>query len=289
MSRSLPYADRRAMNLFQAPPVDVRPLLSDERRDLLRFMRTLEPLEWAAPSAALGWSVKDLALHLLDDDLGWLSRGRDGDRTGVLSMSDHRSFVEALAAKNQRWIDGAQGLSAPVIISLLQWAGREMDAYYSTMDLAGDGQVSWAGDERVPIWFDIAQDLTERWVHQMQMREAVGRVEGYADAYRPTVLRTFVWALPHQYRVDASPGTTVQVDLRSGGRWHLTCGCIYCPSQWRCSRLRIPRCSDVPVSSVECRSRMRSQAGAHSQIREPALASSQLATQPTFRSCTATR
>ena len=107
------------MNLFDAPPADVRPLLVDERMVLLRFMRTLAPAEWAAPSAAPGWSVKDLALHLLDDDLGWLSRGRDGDRTGLLSMCDHGSFVEALAAKNQRWIDGAQGLSGPVIIGLL--------------------------------------------------------------------------------------------------------------------------------------------------------------------------
>jgi hypothetical protein len=57
----------------------------------------------------------------------------------------------------------------------------------------------------------------------MQMRQAVGRVDEYADTYRPIVLRTFVWALPHQYRVDASPGTTVQVDLNSGGSWHLTC------------------------------------------------------------------
>lgn len=211
------------MNLCDAPAVDMRPRLIDERMDLLRFLRALAPGEWAVSSAAPGWSVKDLALHLLDDDLGWLSRGRDGDRSGQLSMCDHGAFVEALSAKNQRWIDGAQGLSTSVIIGLLEWAGREMDAYYATLDLDGDGQVSWASDGRVPIWFDIAQDLTERWVHQMQMREAVGRVEGYADAYRPTVLRTFVWALPHQYRVDASRGATVQLDLNSGGRWHLTC------------------------------------------------------------------
>jgi Mycothiol maleylpyruvate isomerase N-terminal domain. len=162
----------RAMNLFDVPPADVRPMLVEERMDLLRLLRALAPAEWALSSAAPGWSVKDLALHLLDDDLGWLSRGRDGDRTGLLSTCDHGSFVEALAAKNQRWIDGAAGLSMPVIIGLLEWAGGAMDVYYSTMDLEGDGQVSWASDGRVPMWFDIAQDLTERWVHQMQMREA---------------------------------------------------------------------------------------------------------------------
>jgi hypothetical protein len=159
---------------------------------------------------------------LLDDDLGWLSRGRDGDRTGLLPMEEHTSFVAALAAKNQRWIEGTRGLSARVLTDLLEWSGHEVDSFYASMDLHGEGHVSWADDGPVPIWFDIARDLTERWVHQMQMREAVGGVEGYAARYLPVVLRTFVWALPHQYRVQAPAGASVQVDLASGGTWHLT-------------------------------------------------------------------
>ena len=118
-------------------------------------------------------------------------------------MEDHAGFVDALATKNQRWIDGARGLSLRVVAELLEWTGRQMDAYYDSMDLHGEGRVSWAGDGPVPLWFDIAQDLTERWVHQMQMREAVGRVEDYAQRYLPTVLRTFVWALPHQFHVES--------------------------------------------------------------------------------------
>lgn len=55
----------------------------------------------------------------------------------------------------------------------------------------------------------------------MQAREAIDRVEYYAERYLPVVLRTFVWALPHQYRVDAPAGTAVQVDLSTGGIWHL--------------------------------------------------------------------
>jgi hypothetical protein len=166
--------------------------------------------------------VKHLALHLLDDDLGWLSRGRDGDRTGLLAMEDHSSFVAALAAKNQRWIDGTHGLSGRVLTDLLEWSGHEVDSYCGSLDLQGLGHVSWADDGPVPTWFDIARDLTERWVHQMQMREAVGGVEGYAARYLPVVLRTFVWAFPHQYRAQAPAGTRVQVDLASGGTWHLT-------------------------------------------------------------------
>ena len=51
-------------------------------------------------TAAEGWTMKAVALHLLDDDLGWLSRGRDNDQNGTLDMSNYGSFVEALAAKN---------------------------------------------------------------------------------------------------------------------------------------------------------------------------------------------
>lgn len=162
-------------------------------------------------------------MHLLDDDLGLLSRNRDGDSTGLLDAADHETFVRALAAKNQRRIDGAQTLSHRAIIDLLDWAGSEVDAYYSTVALTGYGHVSWASDEPVPIWLDMAREFTERWVHQMQIREAVGRVERYAAAYLPTVLRTFVWAIPHQYRVAADRGVRVQIDLGSGGVWHLVC------------------------------------------------------------------
>jgi uncharacterized protein (TIGR03083 family) len=210
------------MNLWDAPVEDVRPLLAEERRDLLALLASLTPHEWSAATAAPAWSVKDLALHLLDDDLGWLSRGRDLDRSGLLDMSDHSTFVQALAAKNQAWVDGAHGLSKRVVIDLLEWSGQQMDSYYASMDLGADGWVSWASDGPVPVWFDVAQDLTERWVHQQQMREAIGRVADYAEKYLPSVLRTFVWAVPHQYRVAAEAGTVVAIDLGSGGSWSIT-------------------------------------------------------------------
>jgi len=156
----------RRVSLWTAQVEDVRPTLAAERADLLDFLASLSPEEWMAATAAPGWTVKDLALHLLDDDLGWLSRLRDQDRSGVLEMSDSTSFVNALAAKNQRWIDGTRQLSLPVVAGLLRWSGREMDDWYASLDLMGEGGVYWASDGAVPLWFDLAQDLTERWVHQ---------------------------------------------------------------------------------------------------------------------------
>jgi hypothetical protein len=35
--------------------------------------------------------------------------------------------------------------------------------------------VSWAGEETSPNWFDTARELTERWHHQQQIRLATHR------------------------------------------------------------------------------------------------------------------
>lgn len=194
-----------------------------ERRDLLTLLSGMTDEEWVRPGLATEWTVKGLALHLLDDDLGWLSRGRDQDRSGTLRIDEHSAFVDALTAKNQRWVEAAGGLSRAVVMGLLDWSGRQMDDYYASMDLQDAGHVAWASDGVVPVWFDIAQDFTERWVHQMQIREAVGRVGDYRDRYLPVVLRTFVWALPHQFREAADRGAAIVIDLSQGGTWTLTC------------------------------------------------------------------
>jgi uncharacterized protein (TIGR03083 family) len=211
------------VELADAPVRDVRPLLTEERADLIALLASLGDADWVMPTEAGRWTVKDVALHLLDDDLGWLSRERDGDRSGLLDDSgDYRQFVAALGAKNQRWVDGASGLSRRVVQDLLEWSGSQIDQYYASLDLRVPSRVSWAGPGSVPEWFDLARNLTERWVHQQQIRDAV-RMPGRHDRFLPDVLHTFVWAFPYQYRPEAAPGTTVQVDLGPlGGCWILT-------------------------------------------------------------------
>jgi uncharacterized protein (TIGR03083 family) len=210
------------VKLWDAPVRDVRPLLVAERVELIAFLRGLSDKQWVTPTAAPGWRVKDVALHLLDDDLGWLSRLRDGDSSGLLSgFGDHAGFMDALSAKNQRWVDGASGLSRRVVVDLLRWSGAQMDEYYASTDLLRGSDVGWASAEPAPAWLDFARDLTERWVHQRQMRDAVGLPGTYADSYIGAVLSTFVWAYPHQYRAQAARGAEVELDLDAGGRWHL--------------------------------------------------------------------
>ncbi len=90
------------MRLSEVAPLDVRPALTAERAALLELLRGLDDEAWIRETAVPRWAVKDIALHVLDDDLGWLSRGRDGDLSGLLDdTGDYQTFVAALAAKNQ--------------------------------------------------------------------------------------------------------------------------------------------------------------------------------------------
>lgn len=209
------------MELSDVPTVDCRPAIKMERNDLLVLLDRLSDHEWTASTDAGHWRVKDVALHLLDDDLGWISRGRDGDTSGLLPTDgDYRDFVRSLSAKNERWVVGANGLSRRVVLDLLRWSGQQIDEYYASMDLERPSGVIWASNGTVPRWFDLCRDLTERWVHQQHIRDAVGQ-PGEHHRLLPDVLATFVWAFPHQYRAEAPPGTTVQIGLGTGGTWHL--------------------------------------------------------------------
>ena len=163
------------MNIWSVPPLDLRRELRDERRDLLALLRNVSEDEWAAPTACVPWRVKEVALHLLDSDLGWLSCGRDGDMSSLIPMdTGYRRFVEALGQKNQRWVDAVSGLSPRVLMDLLEWSGEQVAAYHDSLQLDGPVNVVWAGG-RVPRWLGLGRDFTERWVHQAQIREAVGK------------------------------------------------------------------------------------------------------------------
>jgi hypothetical protein len=62
------------------PPVPtiVVALFPEILNELVRLLSGLSAEEWQKPTVCAGWSVKDVALHLLGGEIGNLSRRRDG-------------------------------------------------------------------------------------------------------------------------------------------------------------------------------------------------------------------
>ncbi|HZC77213.1 MAG TPA: hypothetical protein VE258_05660, partial [Ktedonobacterales bacterium] len=98
-------------------------------------------------------------------------------------------------------------------------------AYYRSLDLMALGDsVSWVSPEPVPVWVDIAREYTEQWVHQAQIRDALGMGIGGIRERRlfAPVLATFMLALPYALRkVAAADGTRLHVVItgEAGGEW----------------------------------------------------------------------
>jgi uncharacterized protein (TIGR03083 family) len=208
-------------------PIDPLDLFSGERAALLALLRDLSPAEWAAPTVCAGWSVQDVALHLLGDDLGRLSWGRDGFVSPAfaagLDVSTLPGLVAAIDRQNAVWVEGTRRISPRLVIELLTMTGDLTEAYFRSLDLAALGMpVDWAGPEPAPIWLDVTREYTERWVHQQHIRDAVGR-PGMTDArWLGPVLAAFMYAVPRALSgVSAPDGTAVRciISGNAGGEW----------------------------------------------------------------------
>jgi hypothetical protein len=84
--------------------------------------------------------------------------------------------------------------------------------------------VAWAGEESSPVWFDIGREYTERWLHQQQIREAVGAPGLLEREWLHPALDIFMRALPHTYRaIEAEPGESIHFRVlgEAGGDWIL--------------------------------------------------------------------
>jgi uncharacterized protein (TIGR03083 family) len=176
--------------------------------ELVALLRGLDAAEWRAPTVAGTWTVKDVAAHLLDTALRRLSMHRDGYVPPLAPAEDLAAFVNGL---NTEGVAFARRLSPDLLVDLIERYGAQMAAFLESLDPFADAQwgVSWAGEEHSPMWFDVARELTERWHHQQQIRDATGRPPLY-DVYLAPVVATFVRALPFTYRdVEAAEGTTV--------------------------------------------------------------------------------
>ncbi len=175
------------------------------------------------------WRVRDVAAHLVDTALRRLSGGRDGyrptgDRPPIAGYGDLVRHVGAIA---DQWVEASRSLSPAVLIDLLEHLEPQLHEYLRALDPQEQARVpvAWAGEARSANWFDVAREYTERWHHQMQIREAFGDAAiQRPNLYHP-VLETFMRALPHHYRgVEAADGASVRLTVAgdAGGSWHLS-------------------------------------------------------------------
>ena len=194
-------------------------LFAGERDALVEVLEGLETSQWQAPTACPGWTVKDIAAHVVGDDLGRLARTRDGF-AGLEPRVDEglADFIDRI---NDEWVIAARRMSPQLLVSCLRWTGPQIASMWRELAFDDLGEpVSWAGAGPAPVWLDAARDFTEYWVHHQQIREAVGESPLLVPHIAGVVVDTFLRALPQTLRAQERPvGTrlTVVVDGPGAG------------------------------------------------------------------------
>lgn len=206
------------------PPIDARPLFTPEHTALIATLRALAPADWSR-EAVPGWSVRDVAAHLLGDCYGRLARHRDGHREGP-AFAPGETLAAYIHRINQEWVDAHARVSPAALTDTLELIGAQVARLFESMDpTAPSIGVSWAGVDPAPMWLDSARELTEYWTHRQQIRHAAGQGTDPEPRFLSVVLDTFLRALPHTLRDTSAPvGTQIQVTVAgpAGGTWTAT-------------------------------------------------------------------
>jgi len=201
--------------------LDVVPLLIPEREILLDVLAGLDPAEWNQPTECPAWTVKGIALHILGDDFSLLSRQRDASVNSIMLWAERMPGQEIFAILdrfNEDWVDNARFFSARVLIDLLRATGEWTHSWYTDVDPDVLGEPVWfVSSEPAPYWMIAAREHLERWVHQQQIRRAVGQPELVAEPHFSAAIGAAVRGFPQGFSsIEARDGTEIALEV--GGR-----------------------------------------------------------------------
>ncbi|GAB2736142.1 maleylpyruvate isomerase family mycothiol-dependent enzyme [Salinifilum aidingensis] len=153
-------------------PQRLVPALQQEWRALEALLADLREDEWSAPSGLPGWSVQDVAAHIIGTE-----RMLSGEPTPQVEVdpSTLPHVHNDIAARNECWVRSLRGHSpAAVLAAFREVTARRLEALQAmgTDDFAAAvptpvGQASYGRFMRIRV-FDC-------WLHEQDIRHALGR------------------------------------------------------------------------------------------------------------------
>lgn len=214
------------MSVNHQTPIQVAHLFPQIDALLIDLIQSLTEAEWQMPTVAKQWCVKDVAAHLLDGNLRTLSIQRDryfGERPdGIESYQDLVSWLNQL---NAVCIAASKRLSPQVLVMLLEETGPLVSNYYASLppDEPAIFPVAWAGETQSKNWLHVAREYTEKFIHQQQIRAAVGKQALINEAYFVSFVQIIMQALPFTFEhVSTAINTTIKINITPvGGTYYL--------------------------------------------------------------------
>ncbi|MEU4422510.1 maleylpyruvate isomerase family mycothiol-dependent enzyme [Actinoplanes sp. NPDC024001] len=194
-----------------ASSVDIFDDLEAEQEQLESVLAGLKPDDWLAPSAAAGWTVSDVVLHLAQTEEGVRATVR-GNPDAIEWRSYGGTVDEAMAA---------MVLAEPAEPAAVfeRWRVARRAAVQALRSADPQRPVRWVTTSLKPRTLATTR-LAEHWAHGLDITMPLGI--GYPDTTR---LRHVAWlghsTLPYAFSLAGLPAVPVHCDLIApdGSSW----------------------------------------------------------------------
>jgi uncharacterized protein (TIGR03084 family) len=204
---------------------DVLADLRAEEEALDAILERLPGADWDAPSAAPGWTIADVVLHLAQSEeaVAAATAGADWDAPG-------RSVDEAMAAlvRDDRAAMPARG-AGPLVLA--RWRAARLAALAALRSADPQKPLNWAAAALKPRTLATTR-LAEHWAHALDVTDALG--VPYPDTDR---LRHIAWlgysTLPYAFALIETQPQPVRCELAAPDGQSWSFGPLEAPSSIR--------------------------------------------------------
>jgi uncharacterized protein (TIGR03083 family) len=188
--------------------------------DVVSLLRSLEDSDWSRPTDLPGWDVKGVACHLahLESELAGVKQKR-------VELPERDHYTAPTAMYTELGLVAREDLTGAEITDELEECARsryEQLLADPPTDGKGDpprtpGKIGWNWETL------LSNRVVDVWMHDQDIRRAVGRPGGMNTAGAAHTIATFTRSFPYTVgkRVAPPAGTTVVLDVTGVSPVHL--------------------------------------------------------------------
>lgn len=185
--------------------------LEAEWASIATLAATFTDDEWALPTALPGWSVRDNLSHVIG-----VERMLLGDPAPAVDISHiERVAADPFAASIESWVEARRTVRGPAVALEFDEVVARRRAQLAALSEDDWARVAWSPIGEVPYRAFMVVRVFDSWMHEQDMRRAVGRPGHLEGSAVEVALRHFTTALGFVVgkKAGAPQGSSVTFDL----------------------------------------------------------------------------
>lgn len=150
-----------------APSASALVTYQESMADIIEVLQGLEPTQWNLPTPCPGWSIADIAAHLIDLDMMAMGAATIDHEPDWDSLPHVKSPASQFT---ERGVDFRRGTPPDDLLDQLKSVAQELSGYVANNSITV--RVPWSKGEISPEQF-LAMRAFDVWVHEQDIRNSI--------------------------------------------------------------------------------------------------------------------